>query len=64
MPAIIFNTAHQKQHVREQLKSVLTAFHEMLDAFVSHRMRRAAAEAGQVRPRQPGASSPSISAQQ
>jgi hypothetical protein len=33
----------------------------MLDTFVSDRMRRAAAEAEQVRPRQPpGGSSPSI----
>jgi hypothetical protein len=36
----------------------------MLDAFVSNRMRRSAAEAGQVRPRQRlGASSTSIATQ-
>jgi hypothetical protein len=64
MAAITFTTAHQKEQVREPLKTALAAFHEMLDAFVSNRMRRAAAEAEQVRPRQrPGASSPSITTQ-
>jgi len=52
MAAITFNTAHRQEQVREQLKGVLAACREMLDAFVSNRMRRAAAEAGQVRPRQ------------
>ena len=51
MAAITFNTAHQKAHVREQLKIVLGAFREMLDVFVSNRMRQAAAEAEQVRAR-------------
>ena len=55
MATITFNTAHRKAHVREQLDAVLAAFREMLDAFVSNRMRRAAAEAEYVRP-QPGAS--------
>ena len=64
MAAITFNTAHQKEHVREQLKTVLAAFREMLDAFVSNRMRRAAAEAEHVRPRQPlGTQSQSTNAQ-
>jgi hypothetical protein len=64
MAAIAFNTAHRKEQVREQFKDVLAAFREKLDAFVSNRMRRAAAEAEQVRPRQrPGASSPSITTQ-
>ena len=49
MAAITLNTAHQKEQVREQLKIVLGAFREMLDAFVSNRMRQAAAEAEQVR---------------
>jgi hypothetical protein len=49
MAAITLNTAHQKEHVREQLDTVLAAFREMLDAFVSNRMRRAAAEAEHVR---------------
>ena len=65
MAAIVFNAAHRKEQVREQLNAVLTAFREMLDAFVSDRMQLAAAEARQVRPRQrPGTSSPSINAQQ
>ena len=52
MAAITFNAAHQKEHVREQLETALAAIREMLDAFVSDRMRRAAAEAGYARPRQ------------
>src|ERR1019366_6258207 len=44
MAAITFNAAHQKVHSREQLKTALAAFREILDAFVSNRMRRAAAE--------------------
>ena len=54
-----------RESLREQLKAVLTAFREMLDAFVSDRMQLDAAEARQVRPRQrPGTSLPSINAQQ
>ena len=64
MAAITFDATHQKEHIRKRLETVFAAFGEMLDAFVSNRMRRAAAEAEQVRPRQrPGASSPSITTQ-
>ena len=64
MAAITFNAAHQKVHIREQLKTVLAAFREMLDVFVSSRMRRAVAEAEHVRPRHPrGTQSQSINAQ-
>jgi hypothetical protein len=49
--AITFNTTHQKEQVREQLKTALTDLRQMLDAFVSNRMRQAAAEAEQVRVR-------------
>jgi len=64
MAAITFNAAHQKVHIREQLKTVLAAFREMLDVFVSNRMRRAAAEAEHVRPRHPrGTQSQSKNAQ-
>lgn len=52
MAAITFNTAYQKQHVRAQLDTILAACREMLDAFVSNRMRRAAAEAEHARLRQ------------
>jgi hypothetical protein len=45
MAAITFHTAHPKEKVREQLKNILAAFRETLDAFASNRMRRAAAEA-------------------
>ena len=51
MAAITFNAAHQREHVREQLTIVLTALREMLDAFVSNQMRRAAADAEYARPR-------------
>jgi hypothetical protein len=64
MAAITFEAVHQAAHVREQLKSVLAAFREILDAFVSNQMRRAAAEAEHARSRRPpGTSSPSINAQ-
>jgi hypothetical protein len=52
MAAIGFNTAHQSEHFREQLKTALAAFREILDALVSNRMRRVAAEAEHVCPRQ------------
>jgi hypothetical protein len=51
MAATTFNAPHWKGHVREQLGSVLHAFREMLDAFVSNRIRRAAAEAEHLNPR-------------
>jgi hypothetical protein len=52
MAAITFNTAYQKQHALAQLDTILAAFRETLDAFVSNRMQRAAAEAEYARPRQ------------
>ena len=52
MAAITFNTAHQAEHIRQRLETALAALREMLDAFVSDRMRQAAAEAEHVRPRQ------------
>jgi hypothetical protein len=64
MAAITFNAARQKLHIQEQLKTVLAAFREMLDAFVSNRIRRAVAQAGHVPPRAPqGTQSQSISGQ-
>jgi hypothetical protein len=50
MATITFGTMHQAEHVRGQLRTVLAAFREMLDAFVSNRIRRAAAEVAHVRP--------------
>jgi len=50
MAATTFSAVHQVGQVREQLKTALAAFRTMLDAFVSNRMRRAAAEAEHVRP--------------
>lgn len=64
MAAITLNTVHQATHVREQLRTVLAVFREMLDAFVSNRMRRTAAEAEHARSRWPlGTPSPLTSAQ-
>jgi ABC-type enterochelin transport system substrate-binding protein len=61
MAEITFNTAHQEERVREQIKTAVAAYREMLDTFVSDGMRQVAAEAEQVRPRQPpSGSSPSI----
>jgi hypothetical protein len=51
MAAITFNAKHQKGQVREQLGNALAAFREMLDAFVSNRIRQAVAETERVRPR-------------
>jgi len=67
MAAITFNTA-QKEQVRKQLETALAAYREMLDTFVSNRMRQAAAEAEHARPRQTasttsGTTSPSKDAQ-
>jgi hypothetical protein len=55
MAAITLNTVNQATHVREQLIPVLAAFREMLDAFVSNRMRRTAAEASMRAPGSPWA---------
>ena len=53
MAATTFTTSFRKEQVREQLDTVLNAFREILDTFVSNRMRRAAAEAEHVGPRRP-----------
>jgi hypothetical protein len=64
MAAIAFNAAHRSEHLRERYKTALAAFRDMLDAFVSHRMRQSAAEAGHARPRRrPVTSSQSINTQ-
>jgi len=64
MTVIAFNAAHPKERVRELLDTVLTAFRETLDALVSNRMRRSAAEAEHVRLRQPlGTQTPSMKPQ-
>jgi len=49
MTAITLNSSHQAGHVRQGLETVLAALREMLDAFVSNRMRKAAAEAEHAR---------------
>ena len=62
MAAITFKAARHKLHIQEQLKAISATFREMLDAFVSNRMRRAVAEAGHGRRRRPRRA-PSINAQ-
>ncbi len=52
MAAITFNTVHQAEHIRQRLETALAALREMLDTFVSYRMRQAAAEAEYARLRQ------------
>jgi len=51
MAAIAFNALHQAAQVRGRLETVFTRLHGMLDAFVSYRMRLAAAAAGHPRPK-------------
>jgi hypothetical protein len=62
MAAITFNAGRRKLRIQERLKTVPATFRDRLDAFVSNRMRRAAAEAGHSRPRRPQRT-PSINAQ-
>jgi len=59
MAATAFNTAHPAEPVRGRRQAVLAALRQMLDAFVSYRMRLAVAKARLVRPRQPQDTSPS-----
>lgn len=59
MAAIPFNAAHQKELARKQLETALAAYREMLDAFVSNRMRQTVADAEHAHPRQgPATTSP------
>jgi len=51
MAAIAFNTA-QTEQAQEQIKTVFTAFRELLDASVSNCLKQAAAEARHPHPRQ------------
>ena len=57
MAAIAFNPARRAGRVERRFKTVLTLVREMLDAFVSRRMRRAAAEAAPARRRKSRATS-------
>jgi hypothetical protein len=60
MAAITCNTAgaaHRAEQSRDRLGAVVAVLRDMLDAFVSYRIRLAAAEAEHARPR-PEASSP------
>jgi hypothetical protein len=64
MAPITFHSAHRAEHIGRRLKPVLTVLREVLDAYVSHRMRLAALEAEQTCPRQfPATSSPTKKAQ-
>jgi hypothetical protein len=52
MAKATFNTAHHQEHVRQEVKTAVEAYRQMLDTFVNNPMRRAAAEAEPVRPQQ------------
>jgi hypothetical protein len=52
MAVIAINSAHQARHIRGRLETCFSALRESLDAFVSHRMQVAAAEADHIRPQQ------------
>jgi hypothetical protein len=52
MAEATFNTAHQREHVRQQVKTAVEAYRQMLDTFVNTPMRRALSEAEPVRPQQ------------
>ena len=59
MAAIPFNAAHQKEQARKQLETALAAYREMLDTFVSNRMRQTVADAEHAHPhRVPATTSP------
>jgi hypothetical protein len=58
MAAITFNAACLRMQLLAQAKTVIAACRAQLNAFVSNRMRHAAAVAGNVRPRQPGGTPP------
>jgi len=51
MAAITFNATARKMWLRQQLKTMVFACHEIFDAFASKRMQHATAEAEQARPR-------------
>ena len=52
MAAITFNAGRRKLPIQGQRKTVLAAFRDRLDAFVSNRMQEVAAEVSHPRPRQ------------
>jgi hypothetical protein len=61
MATITFNTADHNEQVREQIRTALAAYREMLDIFVGNPV---AEEAEHARPRQPpNTTSPSKNAQ-
>jgi hypothetical protein len=53
MAVIAFHTSHRTERIGAWLQAVLAMLHDKLDAFVDRRIRLAAAQAGQIRPRQP-----------
>ena len=50
MAEVTFNTADREAQVREQVKTAVAAYRDMLDIFVGGRARSATAEAGEVGP--------------
>jgi hypothetical protein len=62
MAATAFDAARRKESVREPLEPARSVLREMLDAFVSYRMRSAASAAEHIPQRRLRAPSPSIKA--
>jgi hypothetical protein len=54
MAEATFDTVHQQEQVRKQVKTAVEAYRQMLETFVNSPMRRAASEAehGRQRPLQ------------
>jgi hypothetical protein len=52
MAEATFNTAHQQALVRQEVKTAVEAYRQMLDTFVNKPMRRALSAAEPVRPQQ------------
>ncbi|THD71463.1 MAG: hypothetical protein E7813_05475 [Bradyrhizobium sp.] len=52
MAAITFNTEARKEQIRNRIQTAFATYREMLDTFVSNRVRQAAAAAERARPRQ------------
>ena len=63
MATITSNAIRRRMQLRDQLKTALSGCRDMLDAFVSNRMRYAAAEAEHVQPRQVRSAPPSTQAE-
>jgi hypothetical protein len=60
MAAITFKTENRKEQLRKQIETALAAYREMLDTFVSNRVRQAATAAERARPRRAPDTTPPV----